>query len=128
MPHPIAASVVVAALVIVPHALAQPKPPADKAPATQESKPATEGMKSTPELNRFLQELTAAHPMPSPGQKAVRILYAAQVGVSPPTFALFTNVTTTLHFSYERFLKNRLREKFGFLGTPIRLQLRKRKH
>ena len=53
--------------------------------------------------------------------------YAAQVGVAPPTFALFTNVTTELHFSYERFLKNRLREKFGFSGTPIRLQVRKRK-
>ena len=81
----------------------------------------------TPELNRFLQEVTAAHPMPS-GKKAVRILYAAQVGVAPPTFALFTNVQTELHFSYERFLKNRLREKFGFAGTPIRIQLRKRKH
>jgi GTP-binding protein len=82
----------------------------------------------TPELNRFLQELTAAHPMPGAGEKPVRILYAAQVGVAPPTFALFTNVQTELHFSYERFLKNRLRERFGFLGTPIRLQLRKRKH
>ena len=81
----------------------------------------------TPELNRFLQEATAAHPMPSPGKTAVRILYGAQVGVAPPTFALFTNVATELHFSYERFLKNQLREKFGFLGTPIRLQVRKRK-
>jgi GTP-binding protein len=80
----------------------------------------------TPELNRFLQEVTAAHPIPSPGKKAVRILYGAQVGVAPPTFALFMNVTTELHFSYERFLKNRLRERFGFSGTPIRLQLRKR--
>jgi GTP-binding protein len=82
----------------------------------------------TPELNRFLQELSVAHPMPSAGTRPVRILYAAQVGVAPPTFALFTNVQTELHFSYERFLKNRLRERFGFLGTPIRLQLRKRKH
>jgi len=81
----------------------------------------------TPELNRFLAELTAAHPVPSAGKTAVRILYAAQVGVAPPTFALFTNVATELHFSYERFLKNRLREKFGFLGTPIRLQIRRRK-
>lgn len=80
----------------------------------------------TPELNRFLQEVTASHPIPSPGKKAVRILYGAQVGVAPPTFALFMNVTTELHFSYERFLKNRLRERFGFSGTPIRLQLRKR--
>jgi GTP-binding protein len=81
----------------------------------------------TPELNRFLAEVTAAHPVPSPGKQAIRILYAAQVGVAPPTFALFTNVATELHFSYERFLKNRLREEFGFLGTPIRLQIRRRK-
>jgi len=82
----------------------------------------------TPELNRFLQEVTAAHPMPSSGKKPVRVLYAAQVGVAPPTFALFTNVQTELHFSYERFLKNRLRDAYGFSGTPIRLQVRKRKH
>ncbi len=82
----------------------------------------------TPELNRFLQEITAAHPVPGEGKKAVRILYGAQVGVAPPTFALFMNVQTQLHFSYERFLKNRIREEYGFLGTPIRLQVRKRKH
>jgi len=81
----------------------------------------------TPELNRFLAEVTESHPVPSPGKRAVRIFYAAQVGVAPPTFALFTNVATELHFSYERFLKNRIREKFGFLGTPIRLQIRRRK-
>jgi len=81
----------------------------------------------TPELNKFFAGVTASHPIPSPGRTAIRILYAAQVGISPPTFALFTNVASDLHFSYERFLKNQLREKFGFLGTPIRLQIRKRK-
>jgi GTP-binding protein len=81
----------------------------------------------TPVLNRFLQDVTAGHPVPSEGKKAVRILYAAQVGVAPPTFALFMNVATDLHFSYERFLKNRMRDEFGFLGTPIRLQVRRRK-
>jgi GTP-binding protein len=81
----------------------------------------------TPELNKFFAAVTEAHPIPSPGRTAVRILYAAQVGIAPPTFAVFTNVATELHFSYERFLKNQLREKFGFLGTPIRLQIRKRK-
>jgi GTP-binding protein len=81
----------------------------------------------TPVLNRFFQDATAGHPIPSEGKKAVRILYAAQVGVAPPTFALFMNVATDLHFSYERFLKNRMREEFGFLGTPIRLQVRRRK-
>ncbi len=81
----------------------------------------------TPELNRFIREITEANPPPSPGRTAVRILYAAQVGSSPPTFALFTNVATEFHFSYERFLTNQIRRKFGFLGTPIRLQIRRRK-
>jgi GTP-binding protein len=80
----------------------------------------------TPELNRFIKTITEAHPPPSPGAGAVRILYAAQVGVSPPTFALFTNTATEFHFSYERFLVNQIRKKFGFLGTPIRLQVRRR--
>ena len=56
----------------------------------------------------------------------MRILYAAQTGVAPPTFVFFTNVATSFHFSYERFLENRLREEFGFEGTPIRLQVRRR--
>ena len=81
---------------------------------------------TTGELNRFFQSVTEAHPPPSPGRTAVRILYAAQIGVAPPTFALFTNVATRLHFSYERFLINRLREEFGFAGTPIRLHVRRR--
>jgi GTP-binding protein len=81
----------------------------------------------TPELNRFLSGVTESHPVPSAGKRAVRILYAAQIGVAPPTFALFTNIAVELHFSYERFLKNRLREEYGFLGTPIRLQIRRRK-
>jgi len=44
----------------------------------------------------------------------------------PPSFVLFTNVATTFHFSYERFLINKLREQFGFVGTPIRIQVRRR--
>jgi GTP-binding protein len=80
----------------------------------------------TGELNRFVQTVTAAHPPASPGKRAVRILYATQKGIAPPTFVLFTNVATEFHFSYERFLVNRLREAFGFIGTPIRLQVRRR--
>jgi GTP-binding protein len=80
----------------------------------------------TGELNRFIQTVTAAHPPASPGRKHVRILYATQKGVAPPTFVLFTNVATDFHFSYERFLVNQLRESFGFIGTPIRLQVRRR--
>jgi GTP-binding protein len=82
---------------------------------------------STGELNRFIQSVTAAHPPASPGRKAVRILYAAQVGIAPPSFVFFTNVATTFHFSYQRFLVNRLRESFGFFGTPVRIQVRARR-
>jgi GTPase len=80
----------------------------------------------TPALNKFIESVTAANPPVSPGRKHVRILYAAQVGVAPPSFVFFTNVATTFHFSYERFLINQLREKFGFLGSPIRVQVRRR--
>ena len=80
----------------------------------------------TPVLNRFLETVTATHPPVSPERRNVRILYAAQTGVAPPSFVLFTNVATTLHFSYERYLVNKLREQFGFLGTPVRIQVRRR--
>jgi GTP-binding protein len=80
----------------------------------------------TPALNKFLEAVTAANPPVSPGTKHVRILYAAQIGVAPPSFVFFTNVATTFHFSYERFLTNKLREHFGFIGTPIRIQVRRR--
>jgi GTP-binding protein len=80
----------------------------------------------TPQLNRFMQTVTAAHPPASPGRRQVRIMYAAQTLVAPPTFVFFTNVATSFHFSYERFLVNQLREKFGFEGSPIRIQVRKR--
>ncbi len=79
----------------------------------------------TGELNRFVKAVTAAHPPVSPGRRHVRILYAAQTSVAPPTFVFFTNVATEFHFSYERFLVNRLRESFGLMGTPIRVQVRK---
>jgi GTPase len=80
----------------------------------------------TPALNKFIESVTAANPPVSPGRKHVRIMYAAQIGVAPPSFVFFTNVATTFHFSYERFLINQLREKFGFLGSPIRIQVRRR--
>ena len=81
----------------------------------------------TPELNKFVAEVTAAHPPASPGRHHVRILYAAQTGIAPPTFVFFTNVATKFHFSYERFLVNQLRERFGFEGTPIRFHVRTRR-
>jgi GTP-binding protein len=81
---------------------------------------------STSDLNKFLEVVTAAHPPTSKSRRDVRILYGAQTAISPPSFVLFTNVATELHFSYERFLVNRLRESFGFEGTPIRLTVRRR--
>ena len=81
---------------------------------------------ATPELNRFVQAITAVHPPASPGRKQVRVLYAAQTGVAPPTFVFFTNVATAFHFSYERFLINQIRDAFGFTGSPIRVHVRRR--
>jgi len=81
----------------------------------------------TPALNRFVGAVTAANPPVSPGRRHVRILYAAQIGIAPPSFVFFTNVATTFHFSYQRFLVNKLREEFGFVGSPIRVQVRRRK-
>ncbi|MFO7691995.1 MAG: ribosome biogenesis GTPase Der [Vicinamibacterales bacterium] len=78
------------------------------------------------ELNRVVREITAANPPVSPGRREVRVMYATQVGIAPPTFVFFTNVATTFHFSYERFLVNRLREAFGFEGSPIRIEVRAR--
>jgi GTP-binding protein len=80
----------------------------------------------TPALNKFIEAVTAANPPVSPGHRHVRILYAAQIGVAPPSFVFFTNVATTFHFSYQRYLVNQLREHFGFVGTPIRVQVRRR--
>jgi GTP-binding protein len=81
---------------------------------------------TTGELNRFVAEITAAHPPTSPTRRHVRVMYAAQTGVAPPTFVFFTNVATTFHFSYNRFIVNQLRERFGFEGTPIRIHVRRR--
>lgn len=80
----------------------------------------------TGELNRFIEAITAQHPPVSAGRRNVRVMYAAQTGVAPPNFVLFTNTASTLHFSYMRYLENRLREEYGFFGTPIRISIRKR--
>jgi GTP-binding protein len=81
----------------------------------------------TSELNPVVERMASEHPPASPGKRAVRILYAVQSSVAPPTFVFFTNVATSFHFSYERYLENRLRDAFGFEGTPLRLQVRSRR-
>ena len=81
---------------------------------------------STGELNRFIEKVTTQSPPVTAGKRNVRVMYASQTSVAPPTFVLFTNTVTKLHFSYERFLENRLRETYGFFGNPIRIQVRGR--
>ena len=78
----------------------------------------------TGRLNAFFKELVAAHPHPIRGGKQPRILFGTQAGTRPPTFVLFT--TGFLEAGYRRFIERRLREEFGFVGTPIRIQLRVR--
>ena len=66
------------------------------------------------------------NPTPTHNGSRLKIFYATQVAVKPPTFVVFVNDPELLHFSYERFLKNRLRESFGFVGTPIHIIARAR--
>ncbi len=80
----------------------------------------------TSALNKFVEEITVANPPTSKHRRAVRIMYAAQTASAPPRFVFFTNVATEFHFSYERYLVNQLREHFGFIGTPIRISVRRR--
>ncbi len=82
---------------------------------------------TTGELNRLLASAADAHvPRPAKGSRPVKILFGSQIGTAPPTFALSINQPGTLHFSYLRYLENRIREAFGFEGTPIRLKVRQR--
>jgi GTP-binding protein len=74
---------------------------------------------STGELNRWLAKVDLDRGT-SPTSRKVKIYYVTQASSSPPTFILFTNQDKRLHFSYERFLENRLRESFDFTGAPIR--------
>lgn len=81
---------------------------------------------STSQMNNFIRDAVAANPPPNNGGKQVRFYYVTQVGVAPPTFIFFVNNREWLHFSYERYLENRLRELFPFPGTPIRMVFRSR--
>jgi GTPase len=79
---------------------------------------------STGKLNAFLGRITAAHPHPVRGGKQSRILFGTQAHTAPPTFALFTS--GQLDPGYVRFLRRRLREEFGFAGTPVHIEIRAR--
>jgi GTP-binding protein len=80
---------------------------------------------STGQMNRFLEKIDFQR-APVPMAKRIRIFYMTQAAVAPPTFVLFTDRDIKLHFSFERFLENQIREAFGFKGTPIWFKVRAR--
>jgi GTPase len=93
-------------------------------PAIEEALEGWQTRISTGKLNAFLGRIVAAHPHPVRGGKQSRILFGTQAQTGPPTFVLFTS--GALEPGYLRFVERRLREEFGFVGTPIHLQVRAR--
>ena len=81
---------------------------------------------STGELNRILTSASNRQQPPIVKGKRPKLFYATQASVAPPTFVFFAREAGSVHFSYQRYLENRLRDAFGFLGTPIRLVFRER--
>jgi len=80
----------------------------------------------TATVNSVVQQAVATHSLPRRGNKQLKIRYATQAEVNPPTFVFFVNDASLLHFSYQRYLENKLRQSFGFTGTPIRLVFKAR--
>ena len=78
-------------------------------------------------LNDIIMDAVAMNPTPTHNGNRLKIYYATQVAVKPPTFVVFVNDPELMHFSYERFLENRIRDAFGFEGTPIKIFARARK-
>ena len=82
---------------------------------------------STSAVNEVVQQAVAAHNLPRSGNKQLKVLYATQAEINPPTFVFFVNDTSLIHFSYRRYLENRLRRSFGFEGTALRLIFKTRR-
>jgi GTP-binding protein len=80
----------------------------------------------TAEVNSALREAVAAHPPASSGRKPLRLKYATQADIRPPTFVIFCNDASVVHFSYKRYLENAFRRRWGFEGTAIRFEFRSR--
>ena len=78
-------------------------------------------------LNEVVMDAVAMNPTPTHKGQRLKIYYTTQVAIKPPTFVIFVNDPELLHFSYQRFLENRIRDAFGFEGTPIKIFARKRK-
>jgi GTP-binding protein len=93
-------------------------------PALDASLASWEARVPTGRLNALLAEIAAAHPHPVRGGKQPRILFGTQAATRPPRFVLFT--TGFFEAGYRRFVERRLREEFGFTGTPIEISVRPR--
>lgn len=78
-------------------------------------------------LNDLLEDAKMVNPPPAHSGRVAKIYYMTQVGIRPPTFVMFVNDANLIHFSYVRFIENRLRESFSFEGTPIRIVVRSKK-
>jgi len=78
-------------------------------------------------LNELLQDAIAVNPPPAYKGRPLKVLFMTQAGIEPPRFVIFVNDPELMHFSYLRFLENKLRETFGFEGAPIKLIVRSRK-
>ncbi len=78
-------------------------------------------------LNEIIGEAAALNQPPSDKGKRLKIFYSTQVAVKPPTFVIFVNDKELMHFSYQRYLENKIREAFGFEGTPLKFFIRERK-
>ncbi|QQS59179.1 ribosome biogenesis GTPase Der [Candidatus Peregrinibacteria bacterium] len=81
---------------------------------------------STANLNIFLEQALAAHPPASRKNMRLKVKYGTQIGKNPPHFVFFANDPDAAHFSFRRYIENRLRELYGFWGTPIRVEIRKK--
>lgn len=80
----------------------------------------------TSELNKFMRDVVTTHPPPQKGGIRVKFFYATQASVAPPTFVFFVNKPDWLNFGYKRYLENELRQRWPFIGTPVRLFFRAR--
>ena len=81
----------------------------------------------TSQLNRIFQSAQDLHPAPGHAGRSLHLYYGTQVRNDPPTFLIYVNDPKLAHFTYIRFLENRIRMEYGFLGTPIQLVLRPRR-
>ncbi len=82
---------------------------------------------STGELNRVFEQVLDTRPPPTMGGRSPRLYFITQASVAPPTFVAMSNAPDSIHFSYQRYVQNQLRKRFGFLGAPVRVYYRQKR-